>query len=279
MRKLFPTHFTGKKGGILVEVLVSLVVFTLGVTGSLSLLLAAVKANSINRNRTIAINLAREGIEVVRNIRDTNWMIYSSHLRECWNYSPDVDENGAITSVDTKCVPNASGQNSHPLGMGFNGVGDLKKMRSFIVDFDDNTSRWVILPAGQYLKVKGCLDGTQDCFMIYSDDFPNGEAKSIGSIGGRNVNLELDASGRYTHAGSDPTPFLRVVDICYFDNVLEGEDCTNAGLYPTDIKGRDNRILVTSRVYWKDGANDTSYKSVIIETIITDYLDRLNWSD
>ena len=47
------------------------------------------------RQRTIALNLAKEGIEAVYNIRDTNWRRRSANRDQCWlKANPMIDEGG-----------------------------------------------------------------------------------------------------------------------------------------------------------------------------------------
>jgi type II secretory pathway pseudopilin PulG len=259
------------RGAVLVEVLISLLIFTIGVTGSLSLLTTAAKANSISKNRTVALNLAAEALEAIKNVRDTNWMISSSNLRSCWNFLGDTDEDGAITAADDLCIPDDTGQNQHPLGVLTSGT----RLRSFIVDFDAITSRWVVLPAPEYLDTSV----SPNIFSKYSDTAErNGDADNVNSVGGRTTALGLSADGRYTHTGGTATPFIRIVSICYIDNILTGQNCTNSGLYPFGNKGRDNRIKVTTTVYWKDSPLETTYRSVVMETILTDYFEREEWS-
>jgi len=72
------------KGETLVEVLVSVVVLTTVLTSAFMVLTRAVKANVDVKNRVIAINIAREGVEAVRNIRDTNWLRFSGDRRNKW---------------------------------------------------------------------------------------------------------------------------------------------------------------------------------------------------
>ncbi|MBI4120577.1 MAG: prepilin-type N-terminal cleavage/methylation domain-containing protein [Parcubacteria group bacterium] len=61
-------------GFTLVEAVVAVGVIAVGFTGSL-ILLAQSSAQATNlRSRTVAAQLAAEGIEIVRNIRDTNWL-------------------------------------------------------------------------------------------------------------------------------------------------------------------------------------------------------------
>ncbi|MCP6727001.1 MAG: prepilin-type N-terminal cleavage/methylation domain-containing protein [Patescibacteria group bacterium] len=63
-----------KKGFTVIEVLVALVLLTVGAGGAFSLLSRTVSFTSAVNGRLVATYLAQEGIEVVRNIRDTNWL-------------------------------------------------------------------------------------------------------------------------------------------------------------------------------------------------------------
>ena len=61
-------------GFTLVEAVVAVGVIAVGFTGALiSLAQSSAQATNL-RNRTVAYQLAGEGIELVRNIRDTNWL-------------------------------------------------------------------------------------------------------------------------------------------------------------------------------------------------------------
>ena len=61
----------------MVEVLIALTVLIIGAMGSLRLLGVAGVNNQLTKERVLATNLAREGIEAVRNIRDTNWLRFA----------------------------------------------------------------------------------------------------------------------------------------------------------------------------------------------------------
>lgn len=122
----FPSKSKKQRGETIVETLVAVSIITLSLAGIMTLLSKNVTTNQSNRNRVIAVNLAREGIEAVRFIRDTNWLIYSKNRRICWNYWPNppafstCNENGA------------TGQNNHKLS----GL--------YLVDYDSATFNWKI---------------------------------------------------------------------------------------------------------------------------------------
>ncbi len=61
-------------GFSLLEALVAITIFTLGVTAATTAIAQAIKLSFRVESKVIAANLAQEGIEIVRNIRDTNWI-------------------------------------------------------------------------------------------------------------------------------------------------------------------------------------------------------------
>ncbi len=63
-----------KKGFTVIEVLVALVLLTVGAGGAFALLSRTISFTSAVNGRLVATYLAQEGIEIVRNIRDTNWL-------------------------------------------------------------------------------------------------------------------------------------------------------------------------------------------------------------
>lgn len=72
MNKYF-LKYKQQRGFTLVEALVAIFILTMGLIPSLSIILLANSFNFSIRNNLIAANLAQEGVEVVRAIRDTNW--------------------------------------------------------------------------------------------------------------------------------------------------------------------------------------------------------------
>lgn len=62
------------KGFTLIEIMVAIAVMSLGVVGVYSLVSVVIRTSAINTDQFIASELAREGMELVRNIRDQNWL-------------------------------------------------------------------------------------------------------------------------------------------------------------------------------------------------------------
>jgi prepilin-type N-terminal cleavage/methylation domain-containing protein len=63
-----------QKGQSLVEMIVAIAIILTGLVGALSLTISNLTGVDEAGTRVVASNLAREGIEVVRNFRDANWL-------------------------------------------------------------------------------------------------------------------------------------------------------------------------------------------------------------
>ncbi len=63
-----------KKGFTLLEVIVAIFILTVGVGGSFALIQQTLFTATMAQSRIIAAYLAQEGIEIIRNIRDNNWL-------------------------------------------------------------------------------------------------------------------------------------------------------------------------------------------------------------
>lgn len=66
--------FSNNSGISILEVVVAIMIITMGMVGVLSLVIQNVEAQYINKNILMASGLAQEGLELVRNIRDLNWL-------------------------------------------------------------------------------------------------------------------------------------------------------------------------------------------------------------
>ncbi len=78
--------FSKQQGQVLVETMVALGVVTIALLGMLSLLSSSIGVNRVISDQYIAAYLASEGIEVVKNIIDTNVVqgrAYNNDLLDC----------------------------------------------------------------------------------------------------------------------------------------------------------------------------------------------------
>lgn len=97
-----------KNGFTLIEALVSMVILSLGIIPSLVVILSASNFSSSLKNNLIAANLAQEGLEVVRAIRDTNW--FNSRAFDNGLTSPTFDcSTGCIAEWNSNSLSSLSG--------------------------------------------------------------------------------------------------------------------------------------------------------------------------
>jgi len=68
------TRNKDEKGFALIEVMVAIFVITIGIIGAVNLVNYSISSVIIGKSQVIAANLAQEGVEIVRNIRDSNWV-------------------------------------------------------------------------------------------------------------------------------------------------------------------------------------------------------------
>lgn len=80
-----------KKGFTLVELLVGMTIFTVGITSIFLLLESTFKSASISRNEIIVANLLREQIELIRNLKENNYKNFAK-----WDLAKITDESGNI---------------------------------------------------------------------------------------------------------------------------------------------------------------------------------------
>ena len=78
----------------IIEVMVGIFIFTMGLISIYALLVSSLKVSDYNKNAIIAWNLAREQIELLRNIRDTNYQKLN-----VWN---QINPNEAYNNDPTK---------------------------------------------------------------------------------------------------------------------------------------------------------------------------------
>jgi prepilin-type N-terminal cleavage/methylation domain-containing protein len=79
-------------GFTLIEVLIAILIFSLGLIAAFTLISTATALSTRSKQEIIATNLLREQIEIIKNIRDTNFLA----LR---NYNSLTGVNGPCSSI------------------------------------------------------------------------------------------------------------------------------------------------------------------------------------
>jgi type II secretory pathway pseudopilin PulG len=79
-----------KRGFTIIEVLIAIFIVTTGILGIIFVIQRTTSYLSLSSSRLVATYLVQEGIEIVRNIRDTNWL----NGRQ-WNFGLEPGEKEA----------------------------------------------------------------------------------------------------------------------------------------------------------------------------------------
>ncbi|MBD3270555.1 hypothetical protein GF376_03440 [Candidatus Peregrinibacteria bacterium] len=89
MIKIIKKQIKGsKRAETLLEVIIAIGMISIAAATSATLIVTSLNAVSFNKDSLIALNLAQEGLEAVKNLRDTNWIKFSSAPERCWNLLP-----------------------------------------------------------------------------------------------------------------------------------------------------------------------------------------------
>lgn len=80
-----------QKGETLIEVIIAMGILAIGTLVASTMIISTIRSTVVNKNYLIAISLSREGVEAVRAIRDSNWLIFPQDTKNCWNVLHDED--------------------------------------------------------------------------------------------------------------------------------------------------------------------------------------------
>lgn len=104
------SYFRLQKGFTLIEVIAAIFVITVGIVGVSALVTQTISLASISKDKLIASYLAQEGIEISKNIRDTNFLKIHKGIEGInWDIGltgcatgceADYDDSGLVVSAD-----------------------------------------------------------------------------------------------------------------------------------------------------------------------------------
>lgn len=92
-----------KNGASIIEALISMVIIVMWILWIYQIYFNTLFLSDSVNNRIIAIEIAREWIEAVINIRDTNWIKFGADYENCWNtnnYNNNCINNLNLTNTD-----------------------------------------------------------------------------------------------------------------------------------------------------------------------------------
>jgi len=224
------------QGFSLAEIVVA--IFVIGLTSSASYIITSINIRSqiVGQDFTIASNLAREGIEVVRGIRDSNWLYYSGSRRapsgepsrDHWNDGFDgVDSFGQDYNTDAVGIGNLMTED-----INYN----IKEMTNhFIPILDYNNpdiyekNKWNL----KYIANNNEFGDTK----IKTNRFPIKPeylVYQLSDVDGR-LYVQNDAYLGLAPAGGSVTKYYRILDILYQESYDQGGTCIPIPTQTTDI--------------------------------------------
>ena len=142
------------KGFTLIEIMVAISVITIGVVGIYSLAPKVISITFANFDKFVASQLSQEGIEMVRNIRDTNllnWSSWDSGLTSC------LEPIGCEIDYDDSSLQYYQGRLLKINSSGFynyeNGQNTKFKRKIIIIQNGDilNLKTQIILPSNEVI--------------------------------------------------------------------------------------------------------------------------------
>lgn len=72
----------------MIEVIIAISILMVVIGASSGIYTNGIRIAAMGKNDLVAAGLAEDGIEMVRNMRDTNFLKFSSRAIECWNTNP-----------------------------------------------------------------------------------------------------------------------------------------------------------------------------------------------
>jgi|GEM_PF-1092542 len=236
-RDFFKTCTSKKqRGDTILEVVIATAILSTVMVATFDILQRAIDTNLNIKNRVIALNIAREGLEATRNIRDTNWLKYSGDRRGKWlchdsDLVPDTCE-GSTVSTD------------------FLNDNDATNDTFYTVDFDVSANRYYLEESTMQTDIDFLVN------QLNREDF--------------RLYLTPSAPQRYTHetTGNTSTLFYRQI---YLDIENPYDSTAPAFCNNDDPTCNKARLKVISRVYWQE---DGRQRSATLEGHLFDFFER-----
>ncbi len=285
-----------KRGESILETVIAMAILAIGISIVSTIIGSSIRNINASKNRIIAIGIAREGLEAMRNIRDTNWLKFNSKKRECWNHNPGqlvlgqlvADTCDGLTPIqpgryiiykevimDTSIPPKIIGWKWRLENLVKNPSGD-----SFPLSPTPNTGD-IFYKIG--VNIAYAWNGTEwvelaQLYLIDVDPLVDSDKDGDKAIDPENNKYKTNDSDMYNHAlvegdnalGKDyaiKSPFKRILTIYYLEN--DGDKITD----PNDMSDDHNRMRIRSEVEWQEGK--FKFKTDLATTL-TDYQGREN---
>lgn len=206
----------------LIEVVMAIFVVATGSAAATSLIVTAMQSNSFSRDNLIALNLAVEGIEAIRNIRDSNWLKFGYDKDNCWNMRPEM----------------AQGSNCEL-------AQNLIDKGNYTVDLNTSSMNWLLssTPASTLNLENGVTADDEFYRLEFADLDP-----TVSTDGDPNLTNDRDI---YTSSPSPSTgisQFYRMVTVSYDTAPETADEMTITSIVQWTTQGRVHQIVLNSKL-------------------------------
>jgi len=220
------------QGQSLIETIVAIFILTMGLSAAVGVGIFALSTTTVNLNEAVANNLAREGLEAVRIMRDSNWLAQHAQLTTC-----------AGVMNNKPCYPNAFS----------NLVPILSPSTDFIhyrPKFNLDTRTWTMDTANGKENYYMCTDSSG---FFYTN--VNGEADQCNSSVAKFARRVMITRGSTSNGFSVQYPEYRVQSIVAWTgkncpSIVEAGNTLYSGSATTP--GRCKVIVEDRLTNWKD---------------------------
>ncbi len=213
------THLTNRQAGqTLVETLVASMVLVMGISAAVALAIYGLGATTSVTKQLIAVGLARQGIEGVKNMRDTNWL-REAISGSCFDF---YSQGAGAYCYPTWLNGDNGGYNINP------GLGDTSGYQlGFDKDSKDEHAFWSMVPENSRRELFGLnyeKSGSQHGFY-----YPSGDTMSSSNSGfARKISITSDADLQVFEREDLGTRLKVRVDVWWTDKRCPASDSVPA---------------------------------------------------
>jgi len=204
-----------QSGQTLIETMVAVFILAMGITAAVGLAIFALSSATQVIRQIIATGLAREGVEAVKNMRDTNWLKIPTIDTNCYNY-----DTGAS---DAKCYKNWL----NPGGVDTFDINPPSGNKSYVLTFNPTINKfWQLSQQNN----KYGLDFDTDISGLNFQGFfkPNTTSNYGSSDFYRKITLRTDGANSSAPFNTNVGPRLQVISQVWWT----GKNCPRTADWP-----------------------------------------------
>jgi type II secretory pathway pseudopilin PulG len=255
--KPFKRQISGQQqsGQTLIETIVAIFILVTALSAGLGVALTAMQTSEVSKKQLVATNLAREGIDIVRMMRDSNWLVMGAtgnsglRLQSC----PDINSKLCYPRAHDAALSANTPHYTYDSGLAFN----------LMQGSSNNHYRMIFNPAGRpptsvVWRIERKGNSANDSYLLCLD--PDGTYRHAApGPGGRDRCNEADFARRitisvvqpYNYSGSNNNFRELVVKSIVMWN---GRNCpaVTISTVPNDTPARCKTIVEDRMTNWKD---------------------------